>query len=136
MGGTRAAAPFFAAPRHARVLGCAVGLLVGVSGPPAVVGDLGSCPWPVVILPYGLRGRGFPPWRAPLRLPLHPRRLEGRHAFREIVEPGDELRVVVAPLALEAQVEIAERAGERDMADVDRRRRGSVERAFRLVERA
>ena len=36
--------PFFAATRHARVLGCAVGLLVGVFGPPAVVGDLGSCP--------------------------------------------------------------------------------------------
>ena len=50
-GGTRTAAPFFAATRHARVLGCAVGLLVGVLGPPAIVGDLGSCPAPVVILP-------------------------------------------------------------------------------------
>ena len=58
MGGTRTAARFFAATRHARVLGCAAGLLVGVLGPPAVVGDLGSCPAPVVILPYGLRGRG------------------------------------------------------------------------------
>jgi hypothetical protein len=50
MGGTRTAAPFFAATRYARVLGCAAGLLVGVLGPPAVVGDLGSCPTPVVIL--------------------------------------------------------------------------------------
>jgi hypothetical protein len=46
MGGTRTAAPFFAATRYARVLGCAAGLLVGVLGPPAVVGDLGSCPAP------------------------------------------------------------------------------------------
>jgi|1185.fasta_scaffold261708_2 hypothetical protein len=51
MGGTRTAAHFFAATRHARVLDCAVGLLVGVFGPPAVVGDLGARPEPVVILP-------------------------------------------------------------------------------------
>jgi hypothetical protein len=46
--------PFFCLrhPRHARVLGCTFGLLVGALGHLAAVGDLGSCPWPVVSLPY------------------------------------------------------------------------------------
>jgi hypothetical protein len=44
-------------------------------------------------------------------------RRERRHAGGEIVEPGDQLGMIAAPTAAEAEVAIAERAGERDLAD-------------------
>src|SRR5271157_3849315 len=69
--------------------------------------------------------------------PAKPRRLEARRRVREEVEPGDEARMVGAPRALEPEVEIAERAGERDRADVaqflGRRRLESRERPGNLV---
>src|SRR5450432_1398758 len=45
---------------------------------------------------------------------------EGRHAGREVAEPGGETRMLVAPAPREAKVAIAERAGERDLADIGR----------------
>src|SRR5262245_20326240 len=45
-------------------------------------------------------------------------RLEGRHGLGEAVEPGHQLRMAGAPFALVAEVEIAERASERQVAVV------------------
>ena len=47
----------------------------------------------------------------------HARRLERRYFRREAVEPFDQLRMALAPFPLEAQVAVAERAGERDLTD-------------------
>src|SRR6516165_5861127 len=62
------------------------------------------------------------------------RRAVRRHLGGETVEPGDELGISAPPRAVEAEIAIAERAGERDLADgrrrIDRRRR-SFERGER-----
>src|SRR6478736_8258395 len=63
------------------------------------------------------------------------RRLEGGDAGGEIIEPGDQLRMGGAPFPLEAQIKIAERAGQRDFAD-SRAIRESGRRGFQRGETA
>src|SRR5271170_4542033 len=63
--------------------------------------------------------------------PGRPGRGEGRHAGGEIIEPGDEARMAVAPVAAETEIAIAKRAGERNLPDIGRR----LERRRRRFER-
>src|SRR5262249_900529 len=44
--------------------------------------------------------------------------LEAGHFRAEVVKPLDDLRVTPTPLAFKAKIAIAERAGERDRADI------------------
>src|SRR6185437_3698510 len=60
---------------------------------------------------------------------------EGRHLGGEFSEPLHQLRMGFSPGAVEAEIEIAKRAGERDMADM-RRRRDRGRRLFEKSERA
>src|SRR5262249_19252623 len=46
---------------------------------------------------------------------------KGGHLGGETILPGPQPRMILAPAPLEAEVAIAERAGERDLADVGRR---------------
>src|SRR3954469_11937356 len=64
---------------------------------------------------------------------------ERRDARLEVGKPSDELRVALTPALLEPQVEVAERAGEGDVADmVPSRRRGvrALEKAQGAVDLA
>src|SRR2546423_3042004 len=65
----------------------------------------------------------------------HPRFLERRNARRKLVQPFHQARMAGAPFSLEAQIAVAERAGERDLPDIrdriERRRR-----CFKHIERA
>src|SRR5262245_10525117 len=63
-------------------------------------------------------------------------RREGRHAAGEVVEPGDEPRVIVPPASREAEVAVAERTGERDLAHVRRRDRRGERRGLERDKRA
>src|SRR5262249_28122427 len=68
-------------------------------------------------------------------LALRRGRGESRHARGEAVEPGDQTRTIAPPRVPETEIAIAERAGERDLTDVGRRReRGR--RGFERRERA
>src|ERR1700719_4258561 len=60
---------------------------------------------------------------------------KGGNLLREFVEPFHELRMRLAPVGSEAKIEIAERAGKRDVADVELRPEGG-RRLFQLGERA
>src|SRR3954470_10424859 len=43
---------------------------------------------------------------------------EGRHLCRKAVKPGDELGMRRPPVAAEAKIAVAEKTGERDLADI------------------
>src|SRR5262249_43379283 len=68
-------------------------------------------------------------------LALRRGRGEGGHARGEAVEPGDQTRVIAPPRLSETEIAIAERAGERDLTDVGRRRKRG-RRGFEGGERA
>jgi PAS domain S-box-containing protein len=72
--------------------------------------------------PPRLRARGQPAPSGPLCRYL--RGSEARYAGREIIEPRDQLGIVCAPAAGEPEIEIAERAGLRDVADMQLGGRG------------
>src|SRR5262245_14471438 len=56
---------------------------------------------------------------------------KGRHARGELIEPGDQARMILAPRSLETEITIPERAGERDLPDI----RHGIERGWRRFER-
>src|SRR5260221_11160349 len=64
---------------------------------------------------------------------------EGWHARGEAVEPGDETRMIAPPCSFETEIAIAERASERDLSYIRRRRerrRGGLESGERAVDLA